>query len=75
MLHKPEEKIHVGNGPTGMLVQYNGQTVTCLVRKKTKSLLWTADAGVGRAAGLGVNHKGDFLAWVDTSAVALPAHV
>ena len=72
MLHKPEEKIHVGTGPTGLLVQYNGQTVTCLTRKKTKALLWTADAGVGRAANLGVDHKGDFLAWVDVSAVTFP---
>lgn len=73
MLHKPEEKIHIGTGSNSMLVQYNGQTVTCLTRKKAKALLWTADAGIGRAAGLGVDHKGDFLAWVDIAAVTFPA--
>lgn len=75
MLHKPEEKIHIGTGPTSLLVQYQGQTVTCLTRKKNKVLLWTADAGIGRAAGMTVDHKGDFLTWVDASAVTFPPRV
>lgn len=61
---KPEERIHIGTGLSAPLVEYKGQTLTCLTRKRDRVLLWTADVGAGRAAELEVNHKGDFLAWV-----------
>lgn len=62
---RPEERIHVDNGPIVQAVRVNDADVFCLCRKKTRSLLWTGDVDSARKAGLPSNNKGDFLGWVE----------
>lgn len=62
---RPEERNHVGVGPVVQRVRVGDAELFCLCRKKTRSLLWTADVGTGRAAGLPVTNKGAFVGWVD----------
>lgn len=66
---RPEERNHIGVGAVLIPVRVGEATLHCLVRKKTRSLLWTADVDAARAIGLPSGNKGDFLGWVDNAKI------
>lgn len=64
-----EERLHIAAGAVNKMVRYNGADVQCLIVRDGQALLYTADVGAGRQAGLTVDHKGDFLGWVPAANV------
>jgi hypothetical protein len=66
---RPEERNHIGVGEVMQTVRVGDAEVFCLVRKRTRSLLWTSEVEPGRAAGLPVTNKGSFLGWVDNDKI------
>jgi hypothetical protein len=64
-----EERDHIGKGNVVGKGEVRGEIVYILCRKKTRSLVWTADLTTGRKLGLPAGNKGDFLGWIENSQI------